>query len=274
MLDKLALLGMNRSAVQWFRSYLTTRTQSVCVNGLLSEPQSIPFGVPQGSVLGPLLFIIYINDLPLAVEGCSVELYADNTLIYFASKSVSEIQAQLTGGLTDVLSWLHANFLILNLEKTKIMLVGTHQRTAEADDLVIEITNTRLERVNKFKYLGVLLDDTLSWKDHIEYIGNKISSRLGVLRRARKVLPKPTCLMLYNTIVLPLFDYCSPVWDSCGAGSKDYLDKLNRRAACIIEGRSIGAEESKSTLGWPNPQARRNYFKCLLVHKYTLRHRK
>ena len=175
----------------------------------------------------------------------------------FASKSVSEIQAQLTGGLTNVLSWLHANFLILNLEKTKIMLVGTHQRTAEADDQVIEISNTRLERVNKFKYLGVLLDNTLSWKDHIEYIGNKISSRLGVLRRARKVLPKPTCQMLYNTIVLPLFDYCSPVWDSCGVGGKDYLDKLNRRAACIIEGRSVGAEELKSTLGWPNLQAQK-----------------
>ena len=215
------------------------RTQSVCINGFLSEPQPISFGVPQGSVLGPLLFIIYINDLPLAVQGFCVELYADNTLIYFASKSVSEIQAQLTSGLTNVLSWLHANFLILNLEKTKIMLVGTHQRTAEADDLVIEISNTRLERVN----------NTLSWKDHVEYIGNKISSRLGILRRARKVLPKPTCQRLYNTLVLPLFDYCSPVWDSCGVGSKAYLDKLNRRAACIIEGRSIGAEELKSTLG-------------------------
>ena len=114
------------------------------------------------------------------------------------------------------------------------MLVGTHQRTAEADDLVIEISNTRLERVNKFKYLGVLLDNTLSWNDHVEYIGNKISYRL-----ARKVLPKPTLQMLYNTLVLPLFDYCSPVWDSCGIGSKPYLDKLNRRAARIIEGRSI-----------------------------------
>ena len=73
--------------------------------------------------------------------------------------------------------------------------------------------------------------------------------------------------MLYNTIVLPLFDYCLPVWDSCGAGSKDYLDKLNRRAACIIEGRSVGAEELKSTLGWSSLQARRNYLKCLLVYK-------
>ena len=147
------------------------------------------------------------------------------------------------------------------------MLVVTHQRTAEADDLVMEISNTCLERVNKFKYLGVLLDNTLSWKDHVEYIGNKISSRLGILRRARKVLPKPTCQMLYNTLVLPLFDYCSPVWDSCGVGSKAYLDKLNRRAACIIEGRSIGAEELKSTLGWPSLQARRNYVECVLVPK-------
>ena len=212
-----------------------------------------------------MLFIIDINDLPLVAQGCSVELHVDDTLSYFASKSVSEIQAQLTSNLTDVLSWLHANFLILNLGKTNIMLVSTHQRTAEANNLVIDISNTRLERVHNFKHLGVLLDTTLSWKDHVEYIGNKISSRLGILRRARKVFPKPTCQMLYNTIVLPLFDYCLPVWDSCGVGSKAYLDKLNRQAACIIEGRSIGADEFKSTLGWLSLQARRNYLKCVLV---------
>ena len=117
-----------------------------------------------GSCLSPSLCLsgsprvaclaLYCYNLPLAVRGCSVKLYAGDTLIYFASKSVSEIQAQLTSGLTNVLSWLHANFLILNLEKTKIILVGTHQRTAEADDIVIEISNTRLERVNSFCGLG------------------------------------------------------------------------------------------------------------------------
>ena len=220
-------------------------------------------------MLGPLLFIIFINDLPLAVQGCGVELYADDTLIHFASKSVREIQAHLTSGPTNVPSWLYVNFLLIpNLEETKIVLIGTHQRTAEADGLAIEISNTRLERVNRFKYLEVLLDNTLSWKDHIEYTGNKISSRIGVLGRARKVLPKPTCQMLYSSIVLLLFDCCLPVWDSCGAGNKAYLDKLNRRAPCIIEGRLIGAEELKSTLGWPSLQARRNCLKCVLVHKF------
>ena len=117
---------------------------------------------------------------------------------------------------------------------------------------MIDINNTRLEMVNNFKYLGVLLDHTLSWEDHVENIGNKISSRLGMLRRVRKVLPKATCLMIYNTIVLRLFDYCSSVWDGCGSGSKVFLDKLNRRAACIIEGRTIGADDLKSTLSWPS----------------------
>ena len=84
------------------------------------------------------------------------------------------------------------------------MLVGTHQRTTEADDLVIEISNTRLGRVNKFKYLGVLLGNTLSWKDHVEYIGHKISSRLGILLRSRKVLAKPICQMLYCSIAVRL----------------------------------------------------------------------
>ena len=132
---------------------------------------------------------------------------------------------------------------------------------------MIDINNTCLEMVNNFKYLGVLLDRTLSWKDHVEYIGNKISSRLGMLRQGHKVLPKATCVMLYNTIVLLLFDYCSSVWDSCGSGSKVYLDKLNRCAACIIEGRTISADDLKSTLSWPSLQAYREYLKCVLIFK-------
>ena len=130
-----------------------------------------------------------------------------------------------------------------------------------------DISNTHLYRDYNFKYLGVLLDHTLSWKDHVEYISFKISFRLGILRRAHKVLPKFTCLMLYNTIVLPLFDCCSPTGNSCRVGSKSYLDKLNRRAAFVIESRSIRADELKSTLGWPRLQARGDYLKCVLVYK-------
>ena len=166
-----------------------------------------------------------------------------------------------------VVGWFHSNFLILNVNKTKIMLIGTYQRLSAADGFSIRADNTDLDRVYAFKYLGVLMDQTLSWKDHIDSLGKKISSRLGMLRRARKVLPKGTCVTLYNTMVLPLFDYCAAVWDGCGVGYKGYLDKLNRRAACIIEGRSVAADELFTVFSWPNLQARRDYLKCVLVYK-------
>jgi hypothetical protein len=127
--------------------------------------------------------------------------------------------------------------------------------------------NISLTLVDTFKYLGITLDQILSWNDHVSSLGKNISSRLGMLRRARKVLPKYTCLTLYNAMILPLFDYCAPVWDSCGVGSKDYLNKLNRRAACIIEGRSVGMDELHTVFSWPNLQACRDYLKCVLVYK-------
>ena len=116
MLDKLTSLGMNRSAVQWFRSYLTMRIQSVALMGSCLSPSLYLSGSPRVAYLALYYLSSTVNDLPLAVQGCSVELYADDTLIYFASTSVSEIQAQLTSGLPYVLSWLQANFLILNLD--------------------------------------------------------------------------------------------------------------------------------------------------------------
>ena len=228
---------------------------------------SIQFGVPQGSVLGPLLFIMFINDLPLVVKVCSVELYADDTLIFFAGKSVRKIESQLSSDLDSLISWFRSNFLMLNVSKTKIMLIGTHQRLNTVDSFSVTAGNTILERVGTFKYLGVLMYQTLSWKEHISSMGRTISSRLAILRHTQKVLPKSSCLTLFNTMVLPLFDYCAVVWDSRGLESKSYLDKLYRRAACIIEGRSVGSDELLTLFSWPNLQARRDYLKCVLVYK-------
>ena len=109
----------------------------------------------------------------------------------------------------------------------------------------------------KNDYFCTIAKKLIGPADEIQPLHAHSRKNVDILRRARKVLPKPTCQMLYNTLVLLLFDYCSPVWGSCGVRSKAYLDKLNRHAACIIEGRSIGAEELKSTLGWPSLQARK-----------------
>ena len=126
---------------------------------------------------------------------------------------------------------------MLNHSKTKVMLIGTHQKLSLVQSFTVSVNDKDLERVYKFKYLGVILDLCLTWNEHIEHIGNKISSRLGMLRRARKVIPKEACITLFNAMVLPLFDYCCVVWDGCGQGNKNYLDRLLKRAAGIIAGR-------------------------------------
>ena len=151
--------------------------------------------------------------------------------------------------------------------KTKIMLTGTHQRLARVDNFTVKAKDTVLSRVYQFKYLGVVLDPCLSWNDHVDYIGRKVSARLGMLRRARKVISRESCITLYNAMVLPIFDYCATIWDSCGRTNCDYLDKLHRRAASIIEGNKVSQPQVAQVFSWPSLQSRRDYLKCMLVFK-------
>ena len=233
------------------KAYLTNRSQRIYVNGVVSDPQSIPFGIPQDSILGPLLFITYINDLPSVVTNCDIQLYADDTLLFYNSSLIEDIESCLSADLSNVISWLDSNFLFLNYTKTKVMLLGTHQRLAKVNDFCVSANSATIGRVYQFKYLGLVLDTTLSWNDHIDHISSKISSRLGMLRKACKVIPRDACITLYNAMILPLFDYCSAVLDGCGKTNRDYLDKLQTRAASIIEGRKVEQCEIHDILDWP-----------------------
>ena len=112
-----------------------------------------------------------------------------------------------------------------------------------------------------------MLDPYLSWNDHIGYIGRKISAKLGCLRKARKLIPRESCLPLNNAVKLPVFDYCAVVWYSCSKADREYLDKQHRRAASIIEGYTVSQSQTSHTFGWPTLQSRRHYLKCLLVFK-------
>ena len=145
------------------------------------------------------------------------------------------------------------------------MLTGTHQKLSSVQSFTVSVNDEDLEKVYKFKYLGVILDPCLTWNEHIEHIGNKISSRLGMLRRARKVIPKEACITLFNAMVVPLFDYCYVVWDGYGQGNKNSLDRLLKRAAGIIAGRK--ATDIQQTLKWPSLQCRREHQKCIQVYK-------
>ena len=174
MLQRLSNLGFSFSAVQWFNAYLLDRTQSIKVDNVLSDPLPIHYGVPQGSILGPLLFIIYINDLSSVVKYCHVQLYADDTLLCVSSLTVNVIESKLSEDMERIITWLSGNCLFLNYEKTKVMLVGTHQRLCKVTNFTVTVMDTdnqqiTLERVYVFKYLGVILDPSLTWSDYIDY---------------------------------------------------------------------------------------------------------
>ena len=156
---------------------------------------------------------------------------------------------------------------MLNHSKTKVMLMETHQKLSSVQSFTVSVNDKDLERVYKFKYLGVILDPCLTGSEHTEHIENKISSRLGMLRRARKVIPKEACITLFNAMLLPLFDYCCVVWDGCGQGNKNYLDHLLKRAAGIIAGRKATDTDIQQTLKWPSLQYRREHQKCIQVYK-------
>ena len=190
------------------------------------------YGVPQGSVLDPLLFVLHISDLPKCVLSCSIGMYADDTVIYFSSSNTGDIVETLQNDLDRVAQWMISSRLVLNEVKTKVMFFGTKQKLF--GDINIQLHGKQVERVQKFSYLGVMLDEQISWKEHTEKICKKVSKRLGLLSRIRTCLTIEASKCIYNTIVQPIFDYTDVVWSELPVECSQSLQKLQNRAARII----------------------------------------
>ena len=214
-IKKLNSYGIKESALQWFKSYLRDRSQAVNVNSTLSDFKSINIGVPQGSILGPLLFIIFVNSLPESVNtSCKCVMYTDDTTLLLSSSDPNILQKDLDLNLNRIASWFQTNNLTLNIKKTKLMLFGTKQSLCKFKDISLIYEGVMIERVEKFKYLGVLFDPQLSWDDHVNYLSSNISKRIGVICRVKYYLPSKTVNMLAQALVFPHFDYCSSVWSN------------------------------------------------------------
>ena len=215
LLDILSKYNLPSHITRWFRSYLTCRSQYVVVDGSVSSKRMVTSGVPQGSILGPLLFILYLNDistLPFP-SSISLTLYADDILLSYPFQSSSDFS--LAQGSIDLLSSrLKSRYLTINISKTKYMIISRKSSSFLSLLPSLLLDNSPLECVSNFKYLGVILTSQLSWTPHIDHICSKSKKHLGLLFHQFYSLCSPHVLLkLYLSLVLPHLTYCSSLWD-------------------------------------------------------------
>ena len=270
LVSKLNAYGIRHGANDWFKSYLSDRTQKSLVNGFLSEDRFISCGVPQGTILGPLLFLLYINDLPNCLKHSHPRMFADDTHLTYSAANVHDIDQNLNQDLKSVSEWLAANKLTLNTSKTEFMLIGSRQRIRTFHSFpTLTINETPIKRVDCVKSLGLNIDENLSWNKHIDKISKKIASGIGALKRMRPFVPSSTLKYIYSSIIQPHFDYCCVVWDNCSKSSADKLQKLQNRAARILTFSSYdtNADLLIKKLGWRKLDSQRKIQKVTMVYK-------
>lgn len=262
--------GIQGLELNWFQSYLTKRSQVCVVNGHTSSAKEIICGVPQGSILGPLLFLLYINDLPECLLNTTPGMYADDTQIYASSANFTDLVAKLNKDLENIVKWLSQNKLQLHTDKTKLMFIGSpyNLKNKVGNDQVM-INDKPVKRYTSFRCVGVELDEKLNWENHIDSIGKKAGSGIGIMKRVRPFVPYETLQNLYNSLVLPYFDYCSPLWDNCGSLLKEKLQKLQNRAARVMTGASydIRSSDLLHAMSWKNLNDRLKINKAVLVYR-------
>ena len=193
--------------------YLCERKFKISINNSYSSPSNLLCGVPQRSILGPLLFLLYINDLPQAIVSDSL-LYADDTCIVFRYKSKIEIEKQLIRDFSSLCDGIVDNKLSIQFgqDKTKSILFGTKHKLRSAKSLNIVYSGIEIKQYAKVKYLGCILDESLTGESMALNVIDKINSRLKFLHRQNRFLTPPLCRLLCNALMQPLFDYACTVW--------------------------------------------------------------
>ena len=208
------LYGFSEHTLLWFNSYLNGRSQKVLINDEISENNNVSFGVPQGSVLGPLLFSLFINYLPLYVINCIIEKYADDTTKYWYDLTIDGLETKLRSDLINVENWCKMNHLVVNTSKTQSMLICSKQKRLLLKNPVLNLKfcNSSIECVSSLKLLGLLIDNELTWKQHVDKVLKTVSCLVGVLFRIRPFVTTNVLILFYNACILPHFDYCINIW--------------------------------------------------------------
>jgi len=232
LLLKLEYYGIRGAALSWLDSYLKNRKQFVTYNNVKSSMKHVNCGVPQGSILGPLLFLIYINDLESVCVNTFPILFADDTNIFMSGKDTRELEIKMNDELIAISKWLKVNKLSLNVKKTHYMIFSPKRILNQEINLQIE--GYPINRVKSTKFLGVFIDEKLNWKSHISHVCGKISRGIGIILKGKNMLNRDALVTLYYSFIYPYYIYGNYVWGRANATTLKPLILIQKKCVRII----------------------------------------
>ena len=270
LLSKLIALGFSNQAVSWVRSYLSERKQIVDVGGISSQPKVLECGVPQGSVLGPVFFLLYINDL-ISACSCNLFLYADDSALLVSHKDKNEVENMLSAELLNVSRWLADNKLSLHLGKTEAILFGSLAKLRKSSVFKVRVGGTEITAKETINYLGCILDNHLTGVNMAQKVLTKINQRIRFISRISRFLDKRALQTLAGALVQSLFDYACTSWYS--STHKKLKNKLqtsqNKLVRLVLKLPARAHLESShfARLGWLKVDDRVSMIKLCLVKR-------
>ena len=266
LLSKLFNLGVQGKTLEWIKCFLSNRTQCVRINNIKSSPADVVSGVPQGSVLGPVLFLSFINDLPETVSGL-IKIFADDSKIYSSVESDQQHQ-NLQDDLDRLCDWSRKWKLSFNASKCKVLHLGNNNNCLRYTMLDNHDNYVQISPVDHEKDLGVTFEDNLKFERHITDCVNKAQRVLSLIRRSFDYMEKDMFIILYKSIVRPLLEYSTMVWSPYLKKDIRKIENIQRRATKLVpEIRSFSYEDRLKALGLPTLEYRRDRYDMIQVFK-------
>ena len=237
LLLKLQQLGITGSVYDWIKSYLHNRSQQVVLRSEQSAPLSIKAGVPQGSVLGPLLFLVYINDLPTHITS-NLKMFADDTSLFVASENLEQNIVQISKDLDEVTNWADRWLVDFNPAKTISLLISRLHTPANIN---LSMNNHPITKITAHKHLGVILNSRGNWTDHVNYIIENVNKKINMLKGVKYKINRKCLEIMYKSFIRPSLEYADIIWDNLLQNDIERLEKIQKQALRIITGITVSA---------------------------------